>query len=63
MKKIICVLASSIAILSTVRLAFGEKTPIYGDANNNGILDVEDSAIVLDKVLTNKSMPIEENKY
>ena len=61
MKKIICVLASSIAILSTVCLAFGEKTPIYGDANNNGILDVEDSAIVLDKVLTNKSMPIEEN--
>ena len=61
MKKFIGFLAGSIAILSAVCLAFGANTQVYGDADNNGVVDVKDAAAVLDKVLTNKSMPIEEN--
>ena len=61
MKKFIGFLAGSIAILSAVCLAFGANTQVYGDTDNNGVVDVKDAAAALDKVLTNKSMPIDEN--
>lgn len=61
MKKIIGFLACAVAVISATCFAFATSTPIYGDADNNGTVTVSDAATVLDKVLTNKSMPIEEN--
>ena len=47
-------------LISATCFAFATSTPIYGDADNNGTVTLSCST-VLDKVLTNKSMPIEEN--
>lgn len=64
MKKFMGVFTVLAGAFLMANLAFGADTPIYGDADDNGVINVADAQTALVKVLTNKSMPIEErNDY
>ncbi len=58
MKKFIVLLSAVLAALSFTALANAE-TVLYGDADNNGKLDVNDASVVLKKVLNGEKMPVE----
>ena len=60
MKKLLCVFLSTLMTISGLVYASGAE-PVYGDSNNDQVVDILDVGCVLDKVLTGKTMPVEEN--
>lgn len=61
MKKLVIVFSAVLAALSLTALANAE-TVLYGDADNNGVLEVNDASVVLKKVLKGEKMPVEEKE-
>lgn len=60
MKKFMCILLSLLMTVPAFVYA-GASEPLYGDSNNDGKVDIVDVSLALNKVLTNETMPIEEN--
>ena len=58
MKKLLCVFLSALMCMSGLVYAVAAQ-PLYGDSNNDGIVDVTDAGIALDKILTGNKMPVE----
>lgn len=60
MKKIFCVLISTIITVSTAAFAGGSEI-CYGDADASGAVDIADVSVALSRVLTGAKMPVESN--
>lgn len=61
MKKFISILISAVMIVSTACFVSAGGNAVYGDADNDGKVEITDVSIALRKVLTGIVMPIEEN--
>ncbi len=61
MKRFISILLSAVMILSCLCFANAGNEGVYGDADNNGKVEITDVSVALRKVLTGVSMPVEAN--
>ncbi len=61
MKKFIILISAMLAAASFTALANAD-TAVYGDADNNGRLEVNDASVVLKKVLKDEKMPVESRE-
>ncbi len=61
MKKLVIAFSAILAALSLTALVSAD-TIVYGDADNNGRLEINDASTVLKRVLTGEKMPIESKE-
>ncbi len=61
MKRFLCILISSLIVMSGAVYAVGAEGTVYGDADNNGVLNIEDVSCALNSVLGIEKMPAESN--
>lgn len=63
MKKFLSFFISAVMAVSGAVFVSASDTVVYGDADNNGKVEIADVSIALNKVLTGTAMPVESNPY